>query len=391
MSVTTVLLSNRQMGDVNRSRVLTALCDHGPLSRAELARLAGVPRATIGTIAQGLVDDGLLEECEPVRGAGKVGKPGRPLWFRVDAGLCAAVAFGGDSVEVALVNARGDVLHRVEVACDTARAASGVLVAAVVGGVAQVVAAAPAPLLGIGVAVPGVCDPATGTVIGSGPVPGAQGRALADALEAAHDLPVLVDNDARAQALGEKWFGDGRGVATFAAVQTGTGLGVGLVLHGELYRGADGATGELGHTVVALDGAPCHCGLVGCWETIATLRWLRAEAATTGLPGATSLDAAALVALDSEPARALLARYADHLAVGLVTLVHLLAPTRLLLHGDVVGGGEVLRALVAERVTARSLAHVGASVEVLLSSLDQDAALLGAAGLVLSQRFTLAA
>ncbi|MDP3714459.1 MAG: ROK family transcriptional regulator [Mycobacteriales bacterium] len=391
MSVTTVLLSNRQMGDVNRSRVLSALCDHGPLSRAELARLAGVPRATIGTIAQGLVDDGLLEESEPVRGSGKVGKPGRPLWFRRDAGICAAVAFGSDAVEAALVNARGDVLIRVEVPCDTARAGSDELVAAVLEGVARAVTGAPAAVLGIGVAVPGVCDPATGTVVGSGPVPGARGRALATALEQAHALPVLVDNDARAQALGEKWFGDGRGVATFASVQTGSGLGVGLVLDGELYRGADGATGELGHTVVALDGEPCSCGLVGCWETVATLRWLRTEAAALGLPGAVSLDAAALVALDSDPARALLARYADHLAVGLVTLVHLLAPTRLLLHGDVVGGGEVLRALVAERVAARSLPHVRESVEVLLSSLDQDASLLGAAGLVLSQRFTLAA
>lgn len=391
MSSPTVLLSNRQIGDVNRSRVLRALCDHGPLSRAELARLAGVPRATIGTIAQGLVDDGLLEESEPTRAVGKVGKPGRPLWFRADAGLCAAVAFSGSAVEAALVNARGDLLTRVEVRCDTATATPAELVAAVLSGVRQVVASAPAEVLGIGVAVPGVCDPATGTVVGSGPVPGAKGRGLVTALEAAHGLPVLVDNDARAQALGEKWFGDGRGVSTFASVQTGSGLGVGLVLDGELYRGTNGATGELGHTVVQLNGAPCHCGLSGCWETVATLRWLRRQAAELGLPGAATLDAQRLVRLDSDLARDLLARYADNLSVGLVTLVHLLAPVRLLLHGDVVGGGEVLRALVAERLAARSLPHVRDVVEVLLSSLDQDAGLLGAAGLVLSQRFTLAA
>ena len=390
MSSPTVLLSNRQIGDVNRSRVLRALCDHGPLSRAELARLAGVPRATIGTIAQGLVDDGLIEECEPTREVGRVGKPGRPLWFRADAGLCAAVAFGVSAVEAALINARGDLLARVEVPCDTASAAPDQLLAAVLTAVAEVLAGAPALVLGIGVAVPGVCDPATGTVVGSGPVPGAKGRGLAAALEAAHGLPVLVDNDARAQALGEKWFGDGRGVGTFASVQTGTGLGVGLVLDGELYRGDDGMTGELGHTVVQLDGLACHCGLVGCWETVATLHWLRAEAASLGLPDAAHLDAAALVALDSEAARGLLWTYADHVAVGLVTLVHLLAPTRLLLHGDVVGGGEPLRALVAERLAARSLPHVRDAVEVFLSSLDQDASLLGAAGLVLSQRLALA-
>jgi predicted NBD/HSP70 family sugar kinase len=388
VSSPTVLLSNRQIGDVNRSRVLRALCDHGPLSRADLARLAGVPRATIGTIAQGLVDDGLLEEHEPTREAGRVGKPARPLWFRADAGLSTAVDFGADVVRAALVNARGELLTRAEVACPTATASSRVLETAVLRAVAQVMRA---DVIGIGVAVPGVCDPATGTVIGSGPVPGAQGRGLSSALERAHSAPVLVDNDARAQALGEKWFGDGRGVPTFASVQTGAGLGVGLVLDGELYRGKDGATGELGHTVVQLDGARCQCGLTGCWETVATLRWLRAEARRLRLPGAQQLDAAGLVALTTAPARDLLERYADHLAVGLATLVHLLAPTRLLLHGDVLGGGEVLRALIEQRLHARTLPHVRGTVEVLLSSLAQDAGLLGAAGLVLSERFTLAA
>jgi predicted NBD/HSP70 family sugar kinase len=392
VSTGTVLLSNRQIGDLNRSRVLRALCDHGPLSRADLARLAGVPRATIGTIAQGLVDDGLLEESAPVREAGRVGKPAKPLWFRADAGLCAAAAFSDRAVEAALVNARGETLARVEVACATATAAPVEVVDAVVRAVAQVVAAVPpgSPgLLGIGVAVPGVCDPSSGTVVGSTPVPGAQGRGIAAALEQAHDLPVLVDNDARAQALGEKWFGDGRGVATFAAVQTGSGLGVGLVLDGQLYRGRDGASGELGHTVVQLDGERCSCGLTGCWETVATLRWLRAAASAAGLPA--HVDAAALAALADDRAAALLDRYADHLAVGLVTLVHLAGPMRLLLHGDVVGGGEALRAAVERQVRARLLAHVRDEVEVVLSALDQDAALLGAAGLVLSERFALAA
>lgn len=389
MSSPTVLLSNRQIGDVNRSRVLRALCDHGPLSRAELARLARVPRATIGTIAQGMVDDGLLEDCEPVRSAGKVGKPGRPLWFRADAGLCAAVAFGSDEVEAALVNARGDLLTRVEVACDTATASPAVLREAVLTAVGRVLEVVPAEVLGIGVAVPGVCDPSTGTVLGSTPVPGAQGGELATALAAAYGLPVLVDNDARAQALGEKWFGDGRGTTTFASVQTGTGLGVGLVLNGELYRGPDGMSGELGHTVVAVDGEVCSCGLTGCWETLATLRWLRTEARRRGLDE--PHGSAELVAAGTDEATALLEQYADHLAVGLVTLVHLLAPTRLLLHGDVVGGGELLRSLIETRVKARALGHMRDKVEVLLSSLDQDAGLLGAAGLVLSERFTLAA
>ena len=110
-----VLLTTHLIGDLNRSRVLQAFCDHGPLSRADLARLAGVPRATIGTIVQNLLDAGLVEELEPDRD-GKVGKPGRPLWFAPRAGLSVAVGFGPDRVRAALVNARGDRLAETAVA-----------------------------------------------------------------------------------------------------------------------------------------------------------------------------------------------------------------------------------------------------------------------------------
>src|SRR4051812_23986701 len=85
------LLSPSRIGDVNRSRVLQALCDHGPLSRAELAKMAGVTRATIGNIANALIDIGLVEENEPLEISG-VGKPAKPLWFARGAGLSAAAA-----------------------------------------------------------------------------------------------------------------------------------------------------------------------------------------------------------------------------------------------------------------------------------------------------------
>jgi predicted NBD/HSP70 family sugar kinase len=205
-------------------------------------------------------------------------------------------------------------------------------------------------------------------------------------------LPVLVDNDARAQALGEKWLGDGRGVGTFASVQTGEGLGVGLVLGGHLYRGDDGRTGELGHVGVVPDGDRCRCGLSGCWETIATLRWLRAEAAASGIARSSYVDCSALTQLSTNGdvvADELLDRYADNLAIGLAALVNLLGTRRFIVHGDVVGGGELMRAKVEAATRARVLGYLRADIVVQHSSLDTNAALLGAAGLVLSETFTL--
>lgn len=387
MGRVTVLLTTHLIGDLNRSRVLQAFCDHGPLSRAEVARLAGVPRATIGTIVQNLLDAGLLEELEPDRD-GRVGKPGRPLWFGPDAGLSVAVGFAADRVRAALVNARGDRLAETSVRLATPRASTAELVAAVVDAARQVLPAS-GEVLGVGIVVPGIADTAAGEVIGSGQLPGAVGTQLAAGVSAGLGLPVLLDNDARAQALGEKWFGDARGVPTFASVHTGDGLGVGLVLDGHVYRGEDGRAGELGHTAVVLDGAPCRCGLSGCWETVATLPWLRAQAKALGLPRASQMTTGALVALGAEGAP-LLDRYLDHVAAGLANLVNLLGTKRIVLHGDLVEGGEPVRAAVEAATRARVLGHLRDDVHVAFSALDADAALLGAAGLVLSETFRLA-
>ena len=292
------------------------------------------------------------------------------------------------------MNARGDVLDAVDLKFDADATTSTAAANAVVKGLARVLPTRAGEVLGVGIAVPGVCDPSTGRVIGSGQLPGLRGTALVERVSAKVEPRVMLDNDARAQALGEKWFGEGRGVASFASVQTGHGLGLGLVLDGTIVRGARGDACELGHTcVVAHGGERCRCGLRGCWETIATLRWLRAEAAAQGLPGARTLDARTLVArADSSPAAAeLLERYADNLAIGLANLVNLLAPARVILHGDAVGGGERFRVLVDAALRARSLGLSREQVELTLSLLDQRAGLLGAAGLVLSETFRPAA
>lgn len=388
------LLSPAGIGGVNRSLVLRALCDYGPLSRADLARMAGVTRATIGNIVQDLIDVGMLEQLEAKQGTGLVGKPPKPVWFAPRAGLSGAAAIRQGSCEVALVNARGDVLEATELAFDPDATTASAAAEAVIAGLRQVLPEAIDEVIGIGIAVPGVVDTATGLIHGSGQLPGIAGTEFAEQLSRAFAPTVVVDNDARAQALGERWFGDGRGVNSFAAVQTGDGLGLGLVLDGVIVRGPQGLSGELGHIgVVAHGGEPCRCGLSGCWETIATLRWLRAEAAALGLPDAGHLDAASLstMATERSDAAELLDRYADNLAVGLASLATIMAPRRIILHGDAIGGGEPFRASIETKVWARMLPHAVEVVEVTLSELDQRAGLLGAAGLVLSETFRLRA
>lgn len=363
--------------------MLRALSDHGPLSRSDLAREAGVTRATMGTIVQTLIDSGLLEEHEAV-GSGAIGKPARPVWFAPNAGLAVAASVNANAAEACLVDAAGTMRSR-----HTAKITERDAAESVADALSEVVAAATdgAAPVGVGVAVPGVCDMVNGEVVGSGQVPGARGRLISERLTKQTGLNVFIDNDSRAQALAERWFGSGRGLNTFAAVQTGDGLGVGLVLDGAIVRSRRGFAGEVGHTAVVIDGDACNCGLRGCWETIAALSWLRREAKVARLEGASVMTCLRLSALaaDNPVAEALLDRYAENLSIGLANLNQVLSLEVFIVHGDVLGGGEDFRARLERHARDRSLTRLS----VINSALGADATLLGASALVLSETFRL--
>lgn len=380
MSNSTLLLSSRAVGGLNRARVLRALADHGPLSRSELARQAGVHRATIGSIVQGLIDDDVLEEGEPLD-LGQVGKPARPLWFAAGAGTVVAIELRRDGARGALVDARGSVSVDEHIAFHDHSSPADVV--KTVSGLARRLSRRH-PVLGVGIAVPGTTNPATGQVVGSLQVRGAEGTALVSDVKRLTGLPTFIENDSRGQALAEHWFGLGRGINSFTSVQTGAGLSVGLVLDGSVYRGPHGLAGELGHTTVAFDGELCKCGLRGCWETIASTDWLRRAAATAGLRGAKAINCAGLqrlAAQGDQRASNLLATYADRLAVGLANLRQLLGSDYFIVHGDAVGGGEPFRTMLNEATNARSLGPV----RVVFTELGDQATILGAVAAVLSQ------
>ncbi|MEZ5248204.1 MAG: ROK family protein [Ilumatobacteraceae bacterium] len=336
-------------------------------------------QATIGSIVQGLLDDGVLARGRSGGGRRRQ-RSQRPLWFAAGAGAAVMVDIRASGARMPLIDARGDVFLERAAAFDDTSSPD-----AVAGTVRRLATdlARRGPVIGVGIAVPGSTDLATGEVVGSIQVPGAVGRRLRDDVAQATGLPTFVENDSRAQALAEWWFGAGRGLSTYASVQTGDGLSVGLVLDGAVYRGPNGLAGELGHTTVAIDGEPCTCGLRGCWETIAALAWLRRRGRELGLRGARDLDAERLAALARRDARAsaLLDEYADHVAVGLANLRSLLGVEHYVVHGDVVGGGDELRRLLNDAIDRRALGRV----RVVFSDLGERASILGAAAVVLAE------
>jgi len=388
------LISSSAIGLANRGRVLQVLFDLGPTSRAELARHVGVNRATISGIVQPLIDQGILVENDPLPSKESGGKPARPMWFAQDAAPICAVLLMHDSVQCCLVSLDGTITAEARAAFPPDATSVETLAETIYASISQTLKLAHRAPLGIGVAAGGMIDTDNGSIVAVNLAPLLAGFPLGAELTRRFGLTTRVDHHPRALLVGDRWFGIGRGKRNFAVIYTGEVLGGALFLDGHLYRGPAGAGGELGHTFVQVDGAVCRCGRRGCWETIATLGWLRREAEIAGLPSAGALEARRLVTLAGEGAAGavdLLDRYARNVAIGIANLQQTMAPNFIVLHGDVVGGGPRLLDAIAVHVRELVPWRPGGDIELVMGDLEDRAALRGAAGLVLSEllHFTL--
>jgi predicted NBD/HSP70 family sugar kinase len=246
----------------------------------------------------------------------------------------------------------------------------------------------------VGVAVGGMVNTDTGTIIKANLAPVLSGLPLGPLVSERIGLPVYLDHHPRAQALGDRWFGQARGVQSFASLYLADVLGVGLVIDGAVQRGQAGAGGEIGHTVVQMDGRNCPCGQRGCWETIATDAWLRDEAATLGLPAAQTMTTGSLARLAARRhtgADDLLDRFAHNISLGIVNLQQILAPGLFILHGHAIAGGDAFRRKIEDHVQSRVLQHAAGPPRIVLAEANDHATVLGAAGLVISHNLKLIA
>ena len=381
------LLSSSAVGSVNRGKLLQALFDLGPTSRADLARYTGVNRATISGIIQPLIEQAVLTEGAPARSNESAGKPARPLWFSKDAQPICAVLLMHNSVHTALVSLDGTISAENKANFQPDRQEAVAIFEIIASCIRKSLAMSPRAALGIGVAAVGMIDTDSKAIVTVNLAPVLDGFPLGQKLAEEFGLPASIDHHPRALLVGDRWFGQGRGRPSFAAVYTGEVLGGALLLNGQVFRGPAGAGGELGHTFVQVGGRACYCGRRGCWETIATLRWLREEAAAAGLLLPDEITSERLVALVAEGvpgAVDLLDRYAHNIAVGIANLQQTMSPNFFVLHGDVVGGGSVMTDAIMTHLRALVPWRPGGDIELAVGERQDVAALRGAAGLVLS-------
>ncbi|MET8763875.1 ROK family protein [Lentzea sp. NPDC004782] len=366
-----------------RAAVLDLVRAAGTISRVGLVNATGLTGGTISTVVRGLIDEGLVVETGHAESTG--GKRRVMLQLNHFARYAVGVHLDDARITCVLTNLGGAVVARISRAC--AGEPSG-LAARTVDAVIDSVGVDRDRVLGLGLVSPRSLR-------------GWEGHDLGPALERATGLPVVLDNDAAAAAIGEHWAGGVGATSTFAALYMGTGIGAGTVLGGTTYRGPSGNAGEIGHTCLDVDGPRCWCGARGCLEAlagpaavVAQARSDRALTRAAGLLGGrtrprtpVSADFAALsrIARQGNPrALALLERSARYVAAAARTLANVMDLEVLVLTGPgfAVAGAIYLPVLRAE-LDAAFFARAAHPIAVRLSPSAASAPAIGAAAIVL--------
>lgn len=254
----------------NLGVVVRHLADQGPRSRARIAHETGLTRATVSSLVSELIDLDLVREAGEEKGSGKVGRPSVTLELHervVAVGLEVNVDYIAYSVE----GLTGTVWQEKRVFVDNRRSSPRPVlnrVARIAQQALDVVVAEGLVPVGIGLAVPGIVADESGTLLRA-PNLGWSRIGIADELrDRLGDVPIRVENEANAAAVAEHWQGAAVGLGSFLSVFGEVGVGAGIFIDGELFRGAHGFGGEFGHVNVERDGLPCACGSRGCLETL---------------------------------------------------------------------------------------------------------------------------
>ncbi|MGW1613640.1 ROK family transcriptional regulator [Streptomyces sp. NPDC002285] len=317
------------------SQIFTTVLSHGPLTRLEVARRAGLSPAAVTKAVRPLIEAGYLVEDADETARPALGRPANPV--RVDGGraLFIGIKVTGDEVIAVLT----DLCCRIRVARHAPlpdREPKRVLasVAELAGGLLAEAGDSGVPVLGLGIAVSGDVDRGAGVVRYS-PFLEWRDVPLAELAAATTGLPVTVDNDVRALTVAEQWFGAGVGLSDFAVVTVSAGIGCGLVVHGRVVAGAHGVAGEIGHVTVDPAGPPCHCGNRGCVEAIAgDAAIVRRIRETTGVEVTDTAEAVALAHRGVAGAREAYARAGEAIGRGIATVANLLGPERVIISGE---------------------------------------------------------
>jgi len=379
----------------NLSRVLKLIHGAGSISRAAIVRQTGLSATTVSALANVLLRSGMISEAG--EGKSRGGRPPILLQFEYEHRHVLGIDIGASHINSILMDLKGIIVSQ-----ETARFDSIGQPHRTIGLVHQHIRSlmatrslTPAEILGMGVGVAAPLDGEKLDRVSDLIMPAWHDLDFIGDLREALQNPVYLDNDANLGAIAEKWWGSGRGVANLAYIKLGTGVGSGLIINHEIYRGFGGTAGEIGHTTINADGPLCRCGNRGCMESYVGIPAILAEVVRRrraqgnedlkpqGIRIEDIVSAAGLDPICTEVVRTA----GTQLGIAIANLLNLFNPELVLLGGDLVGAGDVLMDAVREAAAERAISKASREATITLSGLRDDVVAIGAATLAIHNAF----
>ncbi|MFL6698387.1 MAG: ROK family protein [Vitreoscilla sp.] len=370
---------------------------HGP-SRDALSQRLSLSRAHANAVVAGMLEQGWLDRGGQRQSSG--GRRAETLCLHPALGVLLCADLGATSIEVAVLSLDLQVLARHGEPIDV-RLGPGLVLSRIRALMREVLAMRKLKardVLAIGMGVPGPVDFATGQPVEPPLMPQWDSFSIRDDLRAEYEAPVWVDNDVNLMALAELWRLK-RALPNFLVLKVGTGIGCGVVCHGEVYRGANGSAGDVGHICVDPAGPRCHCGNVGCVETMAGGPAIARDATTAAQAGhsaplAERLAAAGVLTPEDvgqasragdAAANQIVQRAGTQIGQMLASVVNFFNPSHVFVGGGLTRIGPLFLASLRQCVYQRSLALSTRHLEVGYTPLGDQGGLIGAGVLALQE------
>lgn len=366
----------------NKRNILECLRGN-PYSRAELARQTGLTRAAISVIIDNLLEEGLVVEGEPI--LGKVGRKSYCIqlnpkkYFMIgitlERGLCTVgmIDFDGNIRKVVKLeysqrmDAAEDILENIAKIIYDLNAGSSDC----------------GELLGIGITAPSPLDFEKGQILNPPNFEIWENVYITDYFKQRFPVPIFLENDVNALASAERYYGIGRKYASYLELQLDTGVGGGLILNGELYKGKSGLGNQVGHTTIDIHGGKCICGNIGCGELYASIPKIIKQGMYNN-PEFYSWKRIVNFAYNGDvDAKKLLQIEADYLSAIVVNVINILDLDAVILSGEITYRGKMLVEMIENMVNSRIMGHGVRTIPILLSPIPEGEKTLAACNLVM--------
>ncbi|MFJ5621573.1 ROK family protein [Peribacillus loiseleuriae] len=374
---------NQQLVKVNnKSKVLETIKEQAPLSRADISQQLGLTKGTISSLVNELLAENICYETGPGESSG--GRRPVMLLFNERAGYSIGIDLGVNYILGVLTDLSGNIVHEKMKTINNMDYEMAMM--AIKKMIQFLLDSAPEShygVVGIGIAVPGIVSNG-GDHILLAPNLGWKNIHLKQEIEKEYNLPVVIENEANAGAYGEKRFGAGKEFENVIYLSAGIGLGVGFILNNELYRGAEGFSGEMGHMIIDIHGKECSCGSAGCWELYASEQALLNQAKDVKSINQAELNLESLVQLatENEEINSLFAQIGRYLGFGLTNIINTFNPQQIIIGNRLALAKDLIVQPIVDVVEHHSLRHNQANLKISFAELTNYSSALGVSAFV---------